>query len=251
MLRGGLSRFRSIANGSTALQSLGPCFHQLNQVAGVRSKAEPVSKKNADYIEPGLPELDARNRCESGKKIAAKLRKDGRIPAILFALPGNTSKLIHVDRVQLMKKLKEHGLHGFLARPLKLTIKMKKAGDESYRVLPRLVHERNYSAEDYIENVTFMFAPRNRTLRVPVPIKVIGRDVAPGCKRGGFPLMIRRVLELKCPADKIPPFVELDVSGMDIKDKIFPEQMVLPPGTEYFKQLARNPICKMATAKGA
>lgn len=50
-----------------------------------------------------------------------------------------------------------------------------------------------------------------------------------------FKFLIRRTLDLKCRGDLIPPFVELDVSNLDLKDKIFADQMELPKGAEWVK----------------
>ncbi|KAF2297880.1 hypothetical protein GH714_004698 [Hevea brasiliensis] len=123
------------------------------------------------YLE-GLPKpgpvetILAIPRSTSGKSIAAKDRKAGRVPSILFE--------------------QEDGQHGGF---LKLEVRPEFESDEiieEVRVLPRLIHL--HSITDIPINVTFIRAPSTALLKVDVPLVFTGEDVSPGLRKEQVPV---------------------------------------------------------------
>ena len=53
-------------------------------------------------------------------------------------------------------------------------------------------------------------------IKIEVPVKFINHESSPGLKRGGVLNIVRRKVELKCPSEKIPENLVIDLDGIDI-----------------------------------
>ena len=53
-------------------------------------------------------------------------------------------------------------------------------------------------------------------IRIEVPVEFINHEKSPGLKRGGVLNIVRRKVELKCPSEKIPEKLTIDLDGVDI-----------------------------------
>ena len=53
-------------------------------------------------------------------------------------------------------------------------------------------------------------------IRIEVPVQFINHEKSPGLKRGGVLNIVRRKIELKCPSEKIPEAISIDLDGIDI-----------------------------------
>ncbi|CAH1450742.1 unnamed protein product [Lactuca virosa] len=156
----------------------------------------------------------------SGKNISAKERKAGRVPSIVFEQEdgqhGGNKRLISVQNNQIKKLVNHLGTSYFLSRLFDLEVRADVESDdviEKVRVLPRLLHL--HAATDAVLNVTFVRAPSHALLKVDVPLVFIGDDVSPGLKKGSYLNIIKRTAKFICPADIIPPFIEVDLSELD------------------------------------
>ncbi|GMN33410.1 hypothetical protein TIFTF001_004148 [Ficus carica] len=146
----------------------------------------------------GLPRPDpkyaetilATPRASSGKSIAARERKAGRVPGIVFEQEdgqnGGNKRLISVRSNQIRKLVGQLGRSFFLSRVFDLEVRSDFDSDtdiiEKVRVLPRLIHLN--SATDAPLNVTFIRAPSHALLKVDVPLVLRGEDVSPGLRKG-------------------------------------------------------------------
>ncbi|KAI5062987.1 hypothetical protein GOP47_0021534 [Adiantum capillus-veneris] len=199
-----------------------------------RSFSEALAVLEPD-VEPNLnlpapdPELAevivAVPRAGGGKIISKKERKAGRVPGIVHSLEdgqnGGHKQLISVETKQLSRLLKRIGYSFFHSRTFELEVREEMNSDviiSRERVLPRWVHL--HAGTDAILNATFIRAPPEAKIRVNVPLVFRGRDACPGIKKGGYLNTIKRTVRFKCPADHIPPYVEVNLSEMDMKDKI-------------------------------
>lgn len=67
-----------------------------------------------------------------------------------------------------------------------------------------------------VENLRFMFLPRDRNALVPIPVSVWGEEVAPGVKGGGWLHVVNRTVPFMCPGWAVKPRIELDVRRMNV-----------------------------------
>src|SRR6185295_10903001 len=85
---------------------------------------------------------------------------------------------------------------------------------KKHRVIPR-----DYQLEpirDLPIHVDFMRLGKGATIRVRIPIHIVGSEASPGVKRGGAVNIVTHTLEVICSADAIPEAIDVDVSGLEI-----------------------------------
>ena len=133
------------------------------------------------------------------------LRNNGNIPAIIYG--GDLSN----ERVYISKKLLKTMLEkeNFLSNILTLNIDGK-----TQNVLPREIKYDVITDEPI--HVDFLRVVPGIKIRIEVPVQFINHEKSPGLKRGGVLNIVRRKVELKCPSEKIPENLVIDLDGIDI-----------------------------------
>ena len=138
-----------------------------------------------------------------------KLRSEGLIPAILYG-GKDANQNISIQ----MKEFKNLiGSDTFLSKVLELEINGKKE-----KVIPRDV-AYNVVTEEPI-HIDFMRIVSGKKIILEIPVKFINHPDSPGLKRGGVLNIVRRKVELKCPAENIPNEIVVDLAGTDIGTSI-------------------------------
>jgi len=149
--------------------------------------------------------LDANIRNTKTKGELNLLRNSGGIPAIIY---GGESQN---EKVSISKKLLKSFLdnENFLSTILTLNVDGK-----SQNVLPREIKYDVISDEPI--HVDFLRVVPGLKIRIEVPVKFINHEKSPGLKKGGVLNIVRRKVELKCPSEKIPDHLLIDLEGVDI-----------------------------------
>jgi large subunit ribosomal protein L25 len=86
----------------------------------------------------------------------------------------------------------------------------------------------------------------NTKVKVNVPVRTEGEDASPGVKRGGFPWKVSKHLEVRCLGKDIPPEITIDVSSLDVGDKVFLRDLRLPEMVQVRVKDENIPILKIA-----
>ncbi|XOJ72978.1 50S ribosomal protein L25/general stress protein Ctc [Candidatus Pelagibacter sp. Uisw_114] len=81
-------------------------------------------------------------------------------------------------------------------------------------VLPREITYNVISDEP--THIDFLRVVPGVKIRIEVPVEFINHETSPGLKRGGVLNIVRREIELKCPSEKIPSAIIIDLDGVDI-----------------------------------
>ncbi|HAJ47178.1 MAG TPA: 50S ribosomal protein L25, partial [Alphaproteobacteria bacterium] len=81
-------------------------------------------------------------------------------------------------------------------------------------------------------HIDFQRVDENKALRTAVPLHFVNEDKSPGLKRGGVLNIVRHEVELYCPADRIPTFIEADLKEYDIADSLHISAFKLPEGVK-------------------
>ena len=146
-----------------------------------------------------------------------KLRAKGLIPAILYGGKDPNAK------ISIEKKSVESILNSesFLSTVIELEIEGKKQ-----KVLPRDVAYHVVSDEPI--HIDFMRVISGSKIIIEIPVKFKNQSESPGLKRGGVLNIVRRKVELNCPADQIPDDIEIDLAGTDIGTSIKISSVTLP-----------------------
>jgi large subunit ribosomal protein L25 len=165
--------------------------------------------------------LSAETRDRAGKGASRHLRREGRVPAVVY---GNNEEplSIHVEEKALVKALS--GGH-FMN-----SVVMIDAGTAPVRTLPKDV--QFHPVTDRPLHVDFLRISEHAKVHVDVPIHFVDEDKSKGIKRGGVLNQVRHELELICDAAEIPEEIEVSLAGLDIGDSLHISQVKLPAGSE-------------------
>ena len=138
-----------------------------------------------------------------------KLRSEGLIPAILYG-GKDANQNISVQKKDLKNLVNSDT---FLSKVLELDIDGKKE-----KVIPRDVAFHVVSEEPI--HIDFMRIVAGKRIILEIPVKFINHPESPGLKRGGVLNIVRRKIELKCPGEKIPNEIIIDLTATDIGTSI-------------------------------
>ncbi len=165
--------------------------------------------------------LSAETRDRGGKGASRELRREGRVPAVVYG--GKEEPLmIHVEEKLLMKQL----MTGHFMN----SIVMIEVDGKKVRTLPKDV--AFHPVKDRPIHADFLRISKDAKVTVAVPVLFINEEASPGLKRGGVLNIVRHELELICDSDKMPDDIQIDVTGYDVGDSIHISNVTLPKGSE-------------------
>ena len=161
--------------------------------------------------------LDANIRNTKTKGELNSLRDNGNVPAIIYGGEAQNEKISISKKV--LKSLIEK--ENFLSSIITLNVDGK-----PQKVLPREIKYDIISDEPI--HVDFLRIVAGIKVRIEVPVKFLNHEKSPGLKRGGVLNIVRRKVELKCPAETIPDEIVVDLTGTDIGTSIKISSIKLP-----------------------
>jgi large subunit ribosomal protein L25 len=167
----------------------------------------------------GTKSLTATAREGTGKGAARSVRREGRIPGVIYG-GGDAAALIALDDRELNKLI--YAGH-FLTTIFELDV-----GGAKQRVIPR-----DYQLDpikDRPLHLDFLRLKPGASLRVEVPVHFINQDVCPGLKKGGSLNIVRHAIAMRVPADAIPEAVVADLASLQINDSVHIGAIPLPEG---------------------
>ena len=149
--------------------------------------------------------LNATTRDNKTRGQLSAIRDSGNVPGIIY---GGKEKN---EKISISKKLLKLTIEkeNFLSNIVNL-----KVNGKDQNVLPREV-VYNVLTDEPI-HVDFLRVVPGVKIRIEVPVEFINHEKSPGLKRGGVLNIVRRKVELKCPSEKIPEKLTIDLSNVDI-----------------------------------
>ncbi len=165
--------------------------------------------------------LSAEVRDRAGKGASRALRREGRVPAVIY---GNNEEptLVHVEE-KLLNKLLGTG-HFFNS------VVMVEVNGQTVRTLPKDVEF--HPVTDRPLHADFLRVGEHTTIHVNVPVSFINEEAAPGLKRGGVLNIVRHEVELICDASAIPDDLVVDLTGFEVGASIHISAVKLPRGAK-------------------
>ena len=149
--------------------------------------------------------LEANIRNNKTKSELNSLRNNGNVPAIIYGGEAQNEK-IYISK-KILKPLIEN--ENFLSSIINVNVDGK-----TQKVLPREIKYDVISDEPI--HVDFLRIVSGIKVKIEVPVKFLNHETSPGLKRGGVLNIVRRKVELKCPSEKIPESLVIDLDGVDI-----------------------------------
>ena len=174
--------------------------------------------------------LSAETRERAGKGASRAMRRDGRVPAVIYGQKQDPVS-IHVEEKALVKALSSgHFMNSVVM--IDIAGEAGSAGGDGgqARTLPKDV--QFHPVTDRPLHVDFLRIGEHSKVTVGVPIRFVGEDDSRGLRRGGVLNAVRHDLELVCDAAEIPEEVEVNLAGLDIGDSLHISAVTLPEGTE-------------------
>ena len=165
--------------------------------------------------------LPAEARDRAGKGASRALRRDGRVPAVVYGEKKEPLS-IHVEEKLLSKML--HTGH-FMNSVVMIDYKGK-----AHRTLPKAVDFHPVTSRPI--HVDFLRIGEHTKVTVAVPVRFDNEDDAPGLTRGGVLNVVQHELEITCDAAHIPNEIHISLAGLEIGDSIHISQVSLPDGVE-------------------
>lgn len=163
--------------------------------------------------------LSAEARERAGKGASRVLRREGRVPAVIYG--GKQEPVsIHLEEKELVRQL---GTGHFFNSIVELTL-----GGETIRTLPKDV--AFHPVTDRPLHADFLRLSADARVHVEVPVVFTNEAASPGLKRGGVLNIVRHELELVCDAALIPDDIVIDVTGLEVGDSIHISHVKLPAG---------------------
>ena len=149
--------------------------------------------------------LDANTRNTKSKGDVRSLRLAGDIPGIIYGGPEENQKVTVLNKP--LKSLIQKG--SFLSNIITLNL-----DGRPQNVLPREITYNVISDEP--THIDFLRVVPGVKIRIAVPVEFINHETSPGLNRWGVLNIVRREIELKCPSEKIPSAITIDLDGVDI-----------------------------------
>ena len=162
-------------------------------------------------------ELKASVRERSGTGGARAVRREGRVPGIVYGDKGEPQP-IAMDYKTLWQQV--HTGH-FLSTIFTLDVDGKKM-----QVIPRDVQYD--PVRDFPIHVDFMRVSKDALITVAVPVRFLNEGASPGLKRGGVLNIVRHDIEVRCPVDAIPDHFDFDLTGLEIGDSLHISAITMP-----------------------
>jgi large subunit ribosomal protein L25 len=166
--------------------------------------------------------LSAETRDRAGKGASRHLRREGRVPAVIYGDKKNPVA-IHLAERELAKAL---GTGHFMN-----SVVMIAAGNETIRTLPKDV--QFHPVTDRAIHVDFLRIGEHSTVHVNVPLRFENEEASPGIKRGGVLSVVRHDVELVVDAAKIPDEIVVDLTGFEVGESIHISTVTLPEGAHW------------------
>jgi large subunit ribosomal protein L25 len=163
--------------------------------------------------------LPAETRDRAGKGASRALRRDGRVPAVVYGEKKEPLS-IHVEEKLLTKML--HTGH-FMNSVVMIDYKGK-----AHRTLPKAVDFHPVTSRPI--HVDFLRIGEHTKVTVGVPVRFDNEEDSPGLKRGGVLNVVVHELELVCDAASIPNEIHVSLDGLEIGDSIHISDVTLPEG---------------------
>jgi len=153
-------------------------------------------------------QLEAEAREETGKNVARKIRREGKIPGVVYGRERSPQPLI-VDPLKLKGKLDANAI-------VDLIIKDDEGEDSTETVM--IKDYQKHVIKNELLHVDFHHISMDETITVTIPIETVGK--AFGVQEGGVLQQLMREVEIECLPTDIPDKFELDITELDVGDSL-------------------------------
>ncbi|MGB5211399.1 MAG: 50S ribosomal protein L25/general stress protein Ctc [Gammaproteobacteria bacterium] len=164
--------------------------------------------------------LMAEERSDQGKGASRRLRRAGRVPAILYG-GGRDPRALSFDHTALLRNLENESIYSSI-----LTVTV---GDVSQPCV--LKDLQRHPAKHQIVHVDLQRVLEDVEIRVRVPVHFVNEEKAFGVKQeGGVVAHLMNEIEVECLPKHLPEFIALDIENMKLDEMIMLSEIKVPEG---------------------
>jgi large subunit ribosomal protein L25 len=165
-------------------------------------------------------DLIAEIREDSGKGASRRLRREGKVPAIIYGA-GRPPRSLTFDHNRVIQQLENESFYSSI-----LNIKV---GEKSQAAIVKDI--QRHPARRQVVHMDFQRILADQEIRMNVPIHLLGADVAPGVKaEGGTVSQMRNDIEVVCLPKNLPEYLDLDISELELDGLMYLTDIPLPEG---------------------
>ena len=167
-------------------------------------------------------ELDAEFRETQGKGASRRLRREGKVPAILYGghLEARALTLSHQKLALMLENERFYS-----------TILNLRVGAETQAAILKDVQRHPY--KNAIVHIDFQRVEENEKIRIAIPLHFKNASIAPGVKsQGGLVSHMRTEVEVTCLPKDLPEFIEVDLANLGLNESIHLSQLKVPEGVQ-------------------
>ena len=167
-------------------------------------------------------DLVADHREDTGKGASRRLRHQGKVPAIIYGA-GRPPRPLTFDHNKVLKQLENQSFYSSV-------LHIKVDGKNQAAIVKDI---QRHPAKRQILHMDFQRIVEDEAIRMNVPIRLVGGDVAPGVKLGGGKVShLRTEVEVVCLPKNLPEYLELNISELGLDEYMYLKDIPLPEGVE-------------------
>ena len=184
-------------------------------------------------------ELSAALRDRVGKGSARASRREGQVPAVIY---GDKKPPLSISvESKILERLFNQS--GFFTHIFEIDVDGKK-----HRALAR--DAQLHPVKDTVMHVDFLRVSAHTQVTVEIPVVFLNEDTCPGIKTGGVLNIVRRAIEVTCPANAIPESIELDLGAVQAGESVHISAVTLPDGVVPTITDRDFTVCSIAAPSG-
>jgi len=173
-------------------------------------------------------ELTAEPRTDTGKGASRRLRRAGKVPAIMYGGDKDPESLT-LSHNEILRNLEHEAFYSHI-----LTIRI--GGGNTQAILRDL---QRHPSKPQVLHMDLQRVSATEKLKTHVPLHFLGEDTAPGVKAGGLVSHDLTEIMVECLPKDLPEYIEVDISGMEIGDALHLSDLKVPDGVTLI-ELARG-----------
>jgi large subunit ribosomal protein L25 len=181
--------------------------------------------------------LKAAVRTETGKGAMRRLRREGRIPAVVYGR-GEETRPLSVDAHDFEMLTKHHSLDTTI-----IELSIEGAGRKGGKLRTLIAEVQNHPYKPQVLHVDFQQIHAGERVTVQVPIRLHGTPA--GVRAGGVLQHVLHDVELECAVEEIPESLDVDVSALEIGDSVHVSELAIPENVEILIDAERT-VCTVA-----
>ena len=166
-------------------------------------------------------ELNAEPRSDTGKGASRRLRRAGKVPAIIYG-GSKDPEALTLSHNEVLRNLENEAFYSHI-----LTV--KSGGNETQAILRDL---QRHPSKAVIMHMDLQRVSATETLRTSVPVHIVGEDVSPGVKASGLVSHDLTEIEVECFPQDLPEYIEVDISSLEVGESIHLSALKVPDGVK-------------------